>query len=1167
MDHQFRKPEGGRSVGSGTPPPRAHASPSRPSPSSIASSNFPRTFTSPPLAPFALAVAYVRCEASSSVSPRASRSNLRARRRASPSRVAARFASRRIARISSRAFAHLERRSRGRASRESSKHRVVRVCGSRARGSTAPRGNRTRARRRARNTKALKPSVHRARHTRARRRARATTRMARRRERTRRRARSRARWTLGVVGSAVCACATAIRGARAGNAIGAALRATGGATRDGRDGGRENDDARGTTRASARASDGANAVGVEELDENARESETAAAIRSGARVRLTDARAREMLSGTMMAMYGGLGETGETTNSMDVLVGSGSGDYLAWCRRGERASAAPAVASVGAAVHADANKVIFHGGYKVWDAGSEFEDFASTRAFDMKTGEFECLTAGTAENEKAALGQTHGACPKLHGAHTGKRDEEVAVITTKPIRLPKAVAKKETAHVEAALGKHLTRPELPAIDVEDEEDDATTSSVEETTDGEGASELGSESKQHAMIIFGGRDENDQRLGTVYALGLEDKKWRKIEYELPDERDDMVPQGPFEMPLIVKNEHKNGKPFPLGRSGATAVVTKDNKMIIYGGFVVEGRLGFNVGETLVLDLDKMKFSYPMTSGSIPVRRNKHSAVLDNENRMWVWGGSVWDHTGGSSTYASTATYYADVSNPKSIVWHRVETKGKPPSQRRFHSAIIVDGGMYIIGGEDYRTRTYLNDVHRLDLKTFTWTQPAVLGGLEGGRIRSSMFPWVTDAFKKLAHPEASLGKSHHEHTHDDKHEEDLKRKVSIKDADEEKPKDEKKDETNAFSIDISTCGKGEQARVRTGENQPEIENLISVLVDGSTLASKNGALGAEDPTDAASLAASLASNGWLANTARGASIMSESSMVWRKAPSVGESEGVPGWITDAGGRDSSILTETLDADPDAASIEERLLAAIKSVSSDTKLKSSGGSAHAVKKSETKEHEKASPKKRVDSEDEDDEKKTKKSSHHESSPHHKSSRDHDDEDEDAEEPKSLKSSHHKSSKEANHEDDDEESEHKTHHGSRHKDEDEDESRHSSHSHSASHKKEKVHLSGAAKMLQMIQSQGADEARLGRVANIRAGDSARHFYLWSGVALVAIAAAILINQKKTEKKQESDVERIPLVLSSSSISDSPNKSATWQQEALARRGVRYGDDFDEP
>ena len=98
-------------------------------------------------------------------------------------------------------------------------------------------------------------------------------------------------------------------------------------------------------------------------------------------------------------------------------------------------------------------------------------------------------------------------------------------------------------------------------------------------------------------------------------------------------------------------------------------------------------------------------------------------------------------------------------------------------------------------------------------------------------------------------------------------------------------------------------------------------------------------------------------------------------------------------------------------------------------------------------------------------------------------------------------------------------------------------------------------------------MIQSQGSDEARLGRVASIRAGDSARHSYLWSGIALLAIAAAIVINRKTTDKKQESAVERIPLVLSSSSISDSPNKSATWQQEALARRGVRYGDDFDEP
>lgn len=111
-----------------------------------------------------------------------------------------------------------------------------------------------------------------------------------------------------------------------------------------------------------------------------------------------------MLSGMMMVMYGGLGEIGEMMNLMDVFVGSGSGDYLAWCRRGERASVVLVVVSVGVVVYVDVNKVMFYGGYKVWDVGSEFEDFVSTRAFDMKTGEFECFIVGIVENEKVVLG-------------------------------------------------------------------------------------------------------------------------------------------------------------------------------------------------------------------------------------------------------------------------------------------------------------------------------------------------------------------------------------------------------------------------------------------------------------------------------------------------------------------------------------------------------------------------------------------------------------------------------------------------------------------------------------------------------------------------------------------------------------------------------------------
>merc|ERR1712159_435912 len=151
-------------------------------------------------------------------------------------------------------------------------------------------------------------------------------------------------------------------------------------------------------------------------------------------------------------------------------------------------------------------------------------------------------------------------------------------------------------------------------------------------------------------------------------------------------------------------------------------------------------------------------------------------------------------------------------------------------------------------------------------------------------------------------------------------EDKQSKKSASDED-----DAKGEETRAGLIDASTCGTGETARVRTGENQPDIEHLISVLVDGST-----SKLGQHDTDDEAALAASLTASGWLPNTARSSDILSESSMLWRKAPDIGSKEGLPGWITDSNGRDKSVLTETLAADPEASNVESRLLQDIKSV---------------------------------------------------------------------------------------------------------------------------------------------------------------------------------------------------------------------------------------------
>ena len=278
---------------------------------------------------------------------------------------------------------------------------------------------------------------------------------------------------------------------------------------------------------------------------------------------------------------------------------------------------------------------------------------------------------------------------------------------------------------------------------------------------------------------------------------------------------------------------------LAVEGGTAVVTSDNVMYMFGGFVVEGRLGFNVGELLACNLNTFEFFYPKVSGDLPVRRNKHTAVLDDQNRMWVWGGSVWDHTGGSATYASTALYVADLSNRKHVKWTKVETQGLPPSQRRLHAAALRDGVMYIIGGEDYSSKSYLQDVHALDLDTLTWSQPAVKGNAGGGHIRAAAVGL------SLKHPSAALAR----------------------------------------------CGEGKSVPATTGELQPKNDRLVTVLEETAAAMGKGpapeliaAAMGKAVPSmGKAKMDAAAMAIGWLPDTPRkvaASKVLVETRNMWR-----------------------------------------------------------------------------------------------------------------------------------------------------------------------------------------------------------------------------------------------------------------------------------------------
>ena len=400
--------------------------------------------------------------------------------------------------------------------------------------------------------------------------------------------------------------------------------------------------------------------------------------------------------GEVILLHGGLEDGGDSARHTAVLAGLGGPEGAVFCRLAEEDGAGTAsLASAGAAASPADDRAFFHGGYRVWDGGNDFADADDLAVFDgTKSGWDSC--AGEACGDEAGLGARATSRKKTSSSRRstsrrssassvspGRRDEHVAVVTPHPI-------------------------ELGGV------------------------------RQRALVVFGGRDESDARLDSAYALGLDDGAWRELRPKPPSLRKGApVAQGPFDLPAVIRAAHEDTRaPYALARSGASAVVTDDNVMFVFGGFVVEGRLGFNVGELLALDLNENAFFYPEVSGDLPVRRNKHTAVLDAHGNMWLWGGSVWDHTGGSATYASTATHVADLSDPRRVAWRAVETKGSPPSQRRLHTSVIKDGVMYVIGGEDYHSKKFLQDVHALDLETLTWSQPATAGSAGGGRIRAA-----------------------------------------------------------------------------------------------------------------------------------------------------------------------------------------------------------------------------------------------------------------------------------------------------------------------------------------------------------------------------------------------------------------------------------------------
>ncbi|OSX56711.1 hypothetical protein POSPLADRAFT_1076559 [Postia placenta MAD-698-R-SB12] len=149
------------------------------------------------------------------------------------------------------------------------------------------------------------------------------------------------------------------------------------------------------------------------------------------------------------------------------------------------------------------------------------------------------------------------------------------------------------------------------------------------------------------------------------------------------------------------------PPPCRAHTATLV---DRRMVVFGGG--EGPVYYN--DTFVLDTATRRWTrvvFP-EGAPVPPPRRAHTAVL-YKNKVWVFGG-------GNGMEALNDVWTLDVSGPvERMRWQLVDTRGKKPIPRGYHTANLVGNVMVVVGGSD--GRECFADIWCLNLDSLVWSQ--------------------------------------------------------------------------------------------------------------------------------------------------------------------------------------------------------------------------------------------------------------------------------------------------------------------------------------------------------------------------------------------------------------------------------------------------------------
>ncbi|TBU39226.1 galactose oxidase [Dichomitus squalens] len=148
------------------------------------------------------------------------------------------------------------------------------------------------------------------------------------------------------------------------------------------------------------------------------------------------------------------------------------------------------------------------------------------------------------------------------------------------------------------------------------------------------------------------------------------------------------------------------PPPCRAHTATLV---DRKLIVFGGG--EGPLYYN--DIYILDTTMRRWVHPILpeDAVIPPPRRAHTSVL-YKGKLWIFGG-------GNGSTALNDVWTLDVSGPVDRMrWEQMETRGKKPTPRGYHTANLIGNVMVVVGGSD--GRECFSDIWCLNLDTLLWS---------------------------------------------------------------------------------------------------------------------------------------------------------------------------------------------------------------------------------------------------------------------------------------------------------------------------------------------------------------------------------------------------------------------------------------------------------------